>query len=143
MTDAMIKGLDGKLDLPQREVALLMEAGYLLMELTKYNEAEEVFTGVAAMLPHSDVPHVALGNLFFSLGRWNQALKAHKDALKANPKSALAHAHIGEVLFFMKKPEEAVKSLKQAQDLGSEDQTAAEFAKTLLEAHEMGVFDSQ
>ena len=85
-----------------------MEAGYLLMELNKNGEAEEVFTGMIVLLPNSDVPHVALGNLFFSMGRWHQALKAHKQALKVNPDSALAHAHMGETLLFMKKPDEAV-----------------------------------
>jgi tetratricopeptide (TPR) repeat protein len=142
MADDTIQALGGKLNVKQGEPALLMEAGYLLLELNKFQEAEEVFNGVAALLPASEVPHVALGNLYFSQGRWNQALKAHKDALKVRPDSALANAHMGEVLLFMKKPDEAVKALQKAQSMSGDDSNAAEFAKSLLEAHEMGVFDN-
>jgi Flp pilus assembly protein TadD len=142
MSEEMIDVLGGKIQLPQKEAATLLEAGYLLMELEKATEAEEVFDGVASLLPHSDVPHVALGTLYASQGRWQQALKAHKKALAVKPDSALAMAHMGEVLLFMKKPVEAVEQLQAAQVCESEDSSAAEYAKTLLEAHEMGVFES-
>lgn len=140
MADDMIEVLGGKLTIPQREVALLMEAGYLLMELDKYAEAEEVFQGVASLLPHSDVPHLALGNMYFSQGRWAQALKSHRQALKLNDKSALAHAHIGEVLLFQRKQDEALVELNKALEFDA-DGPAGALAKSLLEATEVGVFD--
>lgn len=129
--------LKGLIDVPQPEAALLLEAGYLYMEMGKHKDATDVFEGVAALLPHSDVPHVALGNCEFAQGRFARALKHHQEALKLQPNSALAHAHIGEVLLFLKKPNDAVKSLNQAIKI-EPDGMPATFAKALLAAHEAG-----
>jgi tetratricopeptide (TPR) repeat protein len=136
MDEHIVKGI---VDVKQSEVALLLESGYLYMELGKWSEALEVFSGVAALIPHSDVPHLALGNLFFAQGKLPQALKAHREGLKANPQSALAHAHIGEVLLFQGNAEQAVVELKTAIDMDSTS-LAADFARSLIEAHSVGCF---
>lgn len=137
MTDVMVKGL---VEVPQPEVALLLESGYLLMELGKWKEAQDVFAGVAALVPHSDVPLIALGNMFFAQGKFQQALKAHKDALVMQPKSQLARAHVGESLMFLKKFDEARQELDKAIAQDPEAPPAA-FARSLLEAFEAGSFD--
>ncbi|MCC6810404.1 MAG: tetratricopeptide repeat protein [Deltaproteobacteria bacterium] len=131
----------GMIDLPRRDVAILLETGYLLMEFTKLKEAEEVFHGVSALLPHSEVPHVALGNLFFSQGKFQNALKEHKRAHELRPEAALPHAHIGECLYALHRFDEGTAELKQA--LQKEpDGATADFAKNLLEARDLGIFDA-
>lgn len=130
--------VEGLVPVGQSVVALLLEAGYLFMEMQKFKEAEEVFGGVAALVPHSEVPLICLGNLHFSQGRYERALKFHKDAVSRQPQSALAHAHIGEALLFLKKPEEARTSLQRAIKLEA-DGDASAFAKSLLEALDAGV----
>ena len=133
--------IHGLIDLPRRDVAILLETGYLLMEFCKFKEAEEVFVGATALLPHSEVPHVALGNLYFSQGKFQNALKEHKRAHELRPEAALPHAHIGECLFALRRYDEGVTELKQA--LAKEpDGAAADFAKNLLEAKELGIFDN-
>src|SRR5688572_16629420 len=132
MSDDVIKGL---VDVPQPEAAMLLEAGYLYMEMGKHKDAAEVFEGVAALLPHSDVPLVALGNLEFAQGRFQRALKHHQDALKLKPESALAQAHVGEALLWLKKTGEGVKALKKAIEM-EPDGMPATFAKALLAAHD-------
>lgn len=129
--------LKGLIEVPQPEAALLLEAGYLYMEMGSPKDAEEVFVGVAALLPHSDVPLVALGNLEFAQGRFQRALKHHQDALKLRPQSALAHAHVGEALLWLKKPDDAKRSLEKAIALEPEGD-AAKFARALLDAHAAG-----
>ena len=136
---APVEIIKGLIELPQPEASMLLEAGYLYIEMKKPKEAEEVFSGVAALLPHSDVPRVALGNLEFSLGHFQRALKHHQEALKVKPGSALAHAHIGEALLFLKRTDEGVKALNQAIQL-EPDGMPAKFAAALLEAHEAGAF---
>ena len=127
---AMVNGL---VQVSQDEVALLLESGYLYLEMQKPKEAEEVFAGVAALVPHSEVPLICLGNLHFSQGRYERALKFHRDALKRNPESALAQAHAGEALLFMKRRTEAKAAFEQAISFES-DSDAAEFARSLLNA---------
>ena len=108
--------VSGLVDVPQSEVALLLESGHLLMEMKKFKEAEEVFLGVAALVPHSEVPLVCMGNLAFSLGQNDRALRFHNEAITRAPDSALAIAHKGEVLLFLKKTDEAKAALEQAEE---------------------------
>jgi len=129
--------LKGLIELPQPEAALLLEAGYLSMEMGRPKDAEEIFAGVAALLPHSDVPLVALGNLEFSQGRFQRALTHHAAALKVKPGSALAQAHVGEALLWLKRVDDGVAALKKAIAM-EPDGMPATFAKALLEAHEAG-----
>ena len=129
--------LNALVEVPADEVKILLEAGYLLMEMGKFKEAEEVFDGVCAMLPQSDVAKVALGNLHFSQGRIPRALKFHQEALKLQPDSALAFAHVGECLLMTGKSEQGLTALNQAKKLDPDSPVAA-FAEALLEAHEAG-----
>ncbi|MEL6189764.1 MAG: hypothetical protein AAFU79_34510, partial [Myxococcota bacterium] len=84
MADPTVSGL---IEVPRSEIALLLECGYLYLEMNKAREAEEIFSGVASLVPASEVPLICLGNLFFSQGRYDRALRFHRDALKKNPDS--------------------------------------------------------
>jgi tetratricopeptide (TPR) repeat protein len=130
-----VQMVSGLIDVPQVEVGMLMEAAYLYMELGKFKEAQDVFAGIAALVPHSEIPVVGLGNLFFAQGKFSQALKQHQEALKINPDSALAQAHVGEALLFMKKNDDGVKALNKAIEMEPEG-LASDFAKVLLELNE-------
>lgn len=132
--------LHGLIDLPRRDVALLLETGYLLMEFRKFKEAEEVFTGVSVLLPKSEVPHMALGNLFFSQAKFDQAMKAHQKAHDLRPEVGLPLAHLGECLFALHRYDEGEKALDKAIAL-EKDGPTADFARNLKEARELGIFD--
>lgn len=129
--------VEGLVPVPQSEVGLLLECGYLYMEMQKVREAEEIFNGVAALVPQSEVPLICLGNLFFTQGRYDRALKFHKDALRKNPESALAQAHAGEALIFLKKRTEGKAALEKAAQMDPEG--AGAFANSLLDAMAAGV----
>ena len=131
--------IQGIIPVAQKDVVLLLEAGYLYMEFGKPQEAEDIFNGTSMLVPHSEVPHMALGNLYFSMGRFNPALKAHKKAVELNDGSAAAHASVGEILFFLRRPEEAIKQLDKAIQLDP-DGSAGQFALALKDAHELGIF---
>ena len=123
----------------QRDVSLMLEAGYLFIELHKHKEAEDIFLGVAALAPASEVPHTALGNLHFSQGRFAQALKAHEHAVTLNKQSAIAKALVAESLFFLKRTQDGVRALDEALAL-PDDGSAHEFAKALREAYDLKLF---
>ena len=101
----------------------------------KFKEAQDVFTGVVALVPHSEIPLLGLGNLFFAQGKFSQALKQHQEALKINPDSALAQAHVGEALLFMNKAKDGVAALQKAIEM-DEEGLATDFAQALLQLHE-------
>src|SRR3990170_7443674 len=87
----------------KKEAVVLLEAGYLWMELGKYDKAKDVLSGAAALMPKSEVPQIALGTLEFSQGHHDKALQAYRIAQKLAPKSGLPRAHAGEALLFMGK----------------------------------------
>lgn len=130
--------VEGLISVAQTEVALLLESGYLYMEMQKFREAEEVFVGAAALVPHSEIPSICLGNLFFSQGRYPRALRCFREAAHKNPESALAHAHVGEALLFTPQRDEARAALEKAMALDPKGEAGA-FAKSLLEGAAAGV----
>ena len=130
--------VEGIITVSQTELALLLESGYLYMEMQKFREAEDVFAGVAALVPHSETPPICLGNLYFSQGHYDRALRSFREALQKNPESALAHAHVGEALLFLQKRDDARAALDRAIALDP-DGEAGVFAKSLLDGAAAGV----
>jgi tetratricopeptide (TPR) repeat protein len=99
------------------ELAFVMEAGMLYRDLQRRQEARDIFKGVRALAPMSDVPEVALGTVAFEDGDFEGARKHYRRALELNPRSAWAYAHLGELAIFEKNKEEARARLKAAVDL--------------------------
>src|SRR5215813_7624352 len=99
------------------ELAFLMEAGMLYRDLRKHREAREIFQGVRALAPASEVPEVALGTVAFDEGNFEGARGHYRRALELNARSAWAYAHLGELAIFERNKEEARVHLKAAFDL--------------------------
>jgi predicted Zn-dependent protease len=116
---------------------LMLEAGYLWMDMGKYDHARDVLIGAASLMPKSEVPQLAIGTLEFVQGRHEKALQAYRAAQRLAPKSGLPRAHCGEALLFMGKVNEAMKELKAAKDVEPEGD-GARLAQALIEAKEAG-----
>ena len=121
----------------REQAMILLEAGYIWLEMGKFDKAKDVFTGAAALMPKSEVPQLAMGALEFAQGRHDKALQAYRAAQRLAPNSALPRAHAGEALLFMGKVPEAMKELKAAVDLEPEGD-GARLAQALMEAKEVG-----
>lgn len=99
------------------ETALLMEAGFILREARRFEEARDVFSGVRALQPSNEVPEVALGTIAFHEGNHDEARRHYRKALEINPKSAYALAHLGETEIFARNKDLARQHLKKALEL--------------------------
>jgi tetratricopeptide (TPR) repeat protein len=119
------------------QAMMMLEAGYLWLDLGKHEHAKEVFAGAAALMPKSEVPQLALGTLELAQGKPEKALQAYRAAQRLSPKSSLPRAHCGEALLFMGKVSEAMKELKAALELDP-DSDGAKLAQALVEAKESG-----
>ena len=119
--------------LSREHLALMMEAGYILLGMRRFKEAQEIMEGIAVMAPDSDIPRVAIGTVEFCQGKFRTAIKEYERAIKLNPESAYAKAYRGEALFFLGQTDAA---RKQLEDVTKEDAggKAAVFAKALLDA---------
>jgi len=127
----------GLVPVTKDEIIVLLESGYVYMDMGRFEDAKVVFSGAAALLPKSEVPHLALGTLEFAQGRHDKALQEYRKAQQLAPKSSLPRAHAGEALLFLSKGYEAVKKLNAAIELEPEGD-GAKLAKALLEAKEAG-----
>jgi tetratricopeptide (TPR) repeat protein len=123
--------------LTRQQAVLMLEAGYLWMDLGKFDHARELFTGAVQLMPKSEIPQIGLGTLEFNQQHFDKALQAFRGAQRAAPRSSLPRAHCGEVLLFMGKVGEAMKELKAALDL-EPDSDGAKFAQSLIAATEAG-----
>ena len=133
--------IHGLIDIPQAEARVLLEAGCFLMQLGKTQEAKDIFVGASALFSQSDVPCIMLGNLYLSQAKSGLAIKEHKRALQRVPTSATALVYLGEALLFEKKTKEGSEALHKAIEMDPKG-VAAQFAKELLQATDLHVFDA-
>jgi tetratricopeptide (TPR) repeat protein len=113
------------------EVGLLMEAGFIYRYARKFDEARDIFRGIRALRPASEVPEVALGGISFDEGNFKEAILHYKKAIQIDPKSAYAYAHLGEAQAFANNKEDARRSLRSARELDPRGEHG-NFARGLL-----------
>jgi Flp pilus assembly protein TadD len=131
------ESIQGLVEVSRDEATLIMEAGYIYMDMGNFKTAHAIFNGAVALFPKSEVPHLALGTLEFAQGHHEKALQSYRAAQRVAPKAALPRAHCGEALLFMGKVTEAEKELKAALDLDPKGD-GGQLAKALLDAKEAG-----
>ncbi len=96
------------------EVKFLGEAGVIYRDAKNFQAARDVFAGMQALFPNSDVPEVLLGTVDFQEGKFEAAEAHYRKALELNPRSAFAHAHLGEAYLFRKDKDAARQHFKAA-----------------------------
>jgi tetratricopeptide (TPR) repeat protein len=121
----------------KHQAMVLLEAGYLWMDMGKYDKARAIFSGAAILMPKSEVPQYALGTLEFAQGKHEKALQAYRAAQRLAPKSGLPRAYAAEALLFMGKRDEAMKEIKAAVEV-EPDGDGARLAEALKAAIEAG-----
>lgn len=128
------------IELKKKHMAAIMEAGYICMGMRRFADAKAIFEGLSVIVPDSDVPVVALGNVDFCQGKVDSAIKYYNRALKLDAESIFAKVYLGEALFFSGKKAQAIELLKE---VAKKDHSGAgEFAKSLMDAIKKG-FDPQ
>ena len=95
------------------ELRVMLEAGFVLREAGKLDDAEALFRGAIELLPDSDVPRVALGTVKLQRGRFGEAQSACEDALRLRPGSLYARVHHAEALLFQGLRDEAEAELRE------------------------------
>ncbi|HYO63806.1 MAG TPA: tetratricopeptide repeat protein [Pyrinomonadaceae bacterium] len=95
------------------ELRVVLEAGYVLREAGRFDDAEAVFRGAMELLPESDVPRVALGTVELQRGRFTEAQAACEEALRVKPSSLYARVHRAEALLFQQRRDEAEAELRE------------------------------
>lgn len=82
------------------QLRVMLETGYILREAARFDEAAAVFSGVAELLPGSEVPQVGLGTVYLQRGDFSKAQEICIEAVSKNPSSLYARVHYAEALLF-------------------------------------------
>ncbi len=111
----------------------MLEAGLVLREAGRFDEAEKIFEGVRLLVPQADVPLVALSSLAVRRGDFEKALRLSEEALQAAPSSVFARLQHAEVLLYQQRREEAERELHEIIE-NAPDSPHTPAARALLEA---------
>lgn len=99
--------------LSDEELRLILEGGFLLRELGKFEEAAEIFRGAAELIPESEVALVGLGTVEFQQRNFAEAHAAYQRALQIKPNSLYARVHRAEAWLFERQREQAEQELNE------------------------------
>lgn len=115
------------------ELRVILEIGFLLREMSKFNEAAQIFRGVTELIPDSDVPLVGLGTVEFQQRNFAEAHDAYERALNIKPASLYARVHRAEAWLFEGMRDRAEEELRQIIETDS-DSPHSRTAQALLAA---------
>lgn len=119
-----------------QELRVILEAGFALRYARRLDEAADIFNGVMALMPESDVPRVALGTVELERGKFAAAQAACEEALRRDPQSLYARVHRAEALLFQRKRDEAETELNSVIAADPES-PHSRTARALLEAADL------
>lgn len=97
----------------EEELRVMIESGLVLREAGRLDEAEKIFLGVNELVPHSDVPLIALSSIAARRGDFEEALRLCDKALQKVPESLFARVNRAEILLYQQKREEAEIELRE------------------------------
>lgn len=114
-----------------REIALMLEAGYVFRYAGRYREAREVFQAVRTLLPHQEIAELALAGVSVDEGKFDEAVSQCRRALDLNRASAAAYTQLAEIQLLQRDGVGARQNLQRALDMQPNGPTA-ELAKALM-----------
>ncbi len=110
-----------------------MEAGYVLRDVMRHDEAATVFQGVAALRPDLELPTLALASVLIRQGELARAQELCESVLAHRPDSLHARTQRGEILLYRGARAEGEEVLRAVVADGGDSPHAAT-AQALLDA---------
>jgi predicted Zn-dependent protease len=102
---------------PENDIALMMETGHLCRYARRFQEAREIFHGVALLLPSREPADLALAAVACDEGKFEEAANLCRRVLLSNQRSAMAYAQLAEVELAKGNIVGAMQNLKLAKTL--------------------------
>jgi predicted Zn-dependent protease len=118
------------------ELRVMLEAGLVLRQAGRLDEAEKIFQGVSEIVPDSDVLLVALSSIEVRRNNFDEALRLCEEAIRHEPSSLFARVNRAEILLYQKKHEEADAELREIIEQNP-DSPHARTAQSLLDVARM------
>ncbi|MFQ3590557.1 MAG: tetratricopeptide repeat protein [Chloracidobacterium sp.] len=85
---------------PDHELRIVLEAGFLLRDVMRYEAAATVFQGVTALRPDLELPVLGLASVLIRQGELDRAQALCESILERSPESLHARTQQGEILIY-------------------------------------------
>ncbi len=125
------KALSSALILEPENIGILLQYGYVLIELNRLEEARDNYITILELDEHEDIAHVSLANVLHKLGENEKAVKHHIRAIELDGKYAPHYFNYANTLYDMGDKEEALRFYKRAFELDNSIEEAAKMIKKL------------
>jgi Tfp pilus assembly protein PilF len=107
--------------IPSEMLRLLINVGYVATGSGKKKNAEDIFEGVIAARPQSELPYVAYAFMRMAFGEYNEASKLLvENALRINPENEMAKTFYGLLLYQIGRKNESHTILSQLEQNGKD-----------------------
>ncbi len=136
----MISRYGALVDIDDSEMRLMLECGQFLLETQQHDRAIRVYEGLVAMVPDKLSPRFGLGHTYTASGHRQKAKRVFEQALSVNEEDFLLKTYLAETYLVLGvKETEAFDMLEAA--AASDDAEAHAYARALLDAQDVGVFE--
>jgi len=124
------KALSSALILEKENVELMLQYGFVLIQLKRFMEAKEVYQKIIELDPQNDMAYGSLANVSHHLEEDDLALECHRKAIELDSDYAPHYFNYANTLYDLGEKELALANYKKAFEL---DQTIKEAERMIKE----------
>ena len=125
------KALSSALILEPENVGILLQYGFVLIQLDRLEDAKDNYMIVLELDEHEDIAHVSLANVLHKLEEDEKAVEHHIRAIELDGDYASHYFNYANTLYDMDNKEEALRFYKRAFELDSSIAEAEKMIKEL------------
>ena len=125
------KALSSALILDPENTGILLQYGFVLIQLDRLEEAKENYISILELDEHEDMAHASLANVLHMLKEDEKAIEHHIRSIELDGDYASHYYNYANTLYDMKKNEDALRFYKRAFELDSSIKEAETMIKEL------------
>ena len=125
------KALSSALIIDKDNTQLILQHGFVLIQLQRFAEAKEVYREVIGLDPNNDIAHASLANVLHQLEEDELALEHHRRAIELDPTYAPHYFNYANTLYDLSEKEMALENYKKAFELDASIEEADRMIKEL------------
>jgi len=125
------KALSSALILESESIEILLQYGFVLIQLNRLEEAKDNYLIILELDEHEDIAHASLANILHKLGDNEKAIEHHIRAIELDGDYASHYFNYANTLYDMGKREDALRFYKRSLELDGSIEAAEKMIKEL------------
>ncbi|MCK5855794.1 MAG: tetratricopeptide repeat protein, partial [Sulfurovaceae bacterium] len=125
------KALSSALILEKENIELLLQHGFVLISLKRFEDAKETYLDILKLNEYEDMAHASLANVYHHLEESELALNHHRKAIEIDAFYAPHYFNYANTLYDLSQKEQALTYYKKAYELDASLEEAMRMIKEL------------